>query len=84
MMRMHEPKAKLTERNRLDEDHEVDLTHKKRETPPIKPIVTGDVEALLIALACSNPPDGYARWTLRLLEKKVVELVSWKKYPTTP
>jgi hypothetical protein len=31
-------------------------------------------EAKLIALACSKPPKGRARWTLRLLEKKVVEL----------
>ena len=31
-------------------------------------------EAKLIALACSEPPEGCARWTLRLLEKKVVEL----------
>ncbi|WP_051949478.1 helix-turn-helix domain-containing protein [Methylosinus sp. PW1] len=34
----------------------------------------GETEARLIALACSTPPDGYARWTLRLLEEKVVEL----------
>ena len=34
--------------------------------------VTGDVEARLIALACSPPPEGYARWSLRLLEKHVV------------
>ena len=31
-------------------------------------------EAKLIALACSEPPKGRARWTLRLLEDKVVEL----------
>jgi hypothetical protein len=31
-------------------------------------------EAKLIALACSMPPKGRARWTLRLLENKVVEL----------
>ena len=30
-------------------------------------------EAKLIALACSKPPPGHARWTLKLLEKKVVE-----------
>ena len=58
----------------LDEGLEATLTRKKREEPPIKPIVTGDVEARIIALACSKPPEGYARWTLRLLEKKVVEL----------
>ena len=33
-----------------------------------------DLEAKLIALACSKPPKGRTRWTLRLLEKKVVEL----------
>jgi transposase len=50
------------------------LTRKKRETPPITPIVTGDVEAHIIALACSEPPKGFSRWTLRLMEEKVVEL----------
>jgi hypothetical protein len=36
--------------------------------------VTGDVEAKLIALACSTPPNGQARWTLRLLADRAVEL----------
>jgi hypothetical protein len=34
----------------------------------------GDFEAHLIALSCSNPPEGFSRWTLRLLAEKVVEL----------
>ena len=34
--------------------------------------MTGEVEARLIALACSTPPEGYDRWSLRLLEKHVV------------
>ena len=34
----------------------------------------GDTEAHLIALACSEPPEGHARWTLRLLAEKMVEL----------
>jgi len=33
--------------------------------------VTGEVEARLIKLACSAPPQGYSRWSLRLLEKHV-------------
>lgn len=33
--------------------------------------MTGEVEARLIALACSAPPAGHARWSLRLLEKHV-------------
>jgi hypothetical protein len=47
------------------------ITRKKRETPPIAPIVTGEVEARLITLACSTPPEGHARWSLRLLERHV-------------
>lgn len=34
----------------------------------------GDFEAHLVALSCSEPPEGFARWTLRLLADKVVEL----------
>ncbi len=37
-------------------------------------IVDGDVEAHLIALSCSDPPEGHARWSLRLLADKAVEL----------
>lgn len=36
--------------------------------------VDGDVEAHLIALSCSAPPEGYAKWSLRLLADKMVEL----------
>jgi transposase len=36
--------------------------------------IDGDVEARLIALSCSEPPDGYVRWTLRLLADRIVEL----------
>ena len=34
----------------------------------------GDFEAYLVALSCSEPPEGFSRWTLRLLAEKVVEL----------
>lgn len=47
---------------------------KKRETPPRQPVFDGEAEARLIALACSEPPEGYARWSIRLLADKVVEL----------
>src|SRR5438105_598267 len=49
------------------------LTRKKRETPPIAPIFDGERQAQLIALACSQPPPGHARWTIRLLAEKVIE-----------
>ena len=34
----------------------------------------GDFEAHLVAISCSEPPEGFARWSLRLLADKVVEL----------
>ena len=36
--------------------------------------VDGDLEAHLVALSCSEPPEGFARWSLRLLADKVIEL----------
>jgi hypothetical protein len=50
------------------------LSRKQRATPAVERIFDGEKEAKLIALACSKPPKGRARWTLRLLENKVVEL----------
>src|SRR4051794_41966134 len=44
------------------------IQRRKRLTPPVEPKITGEVEARLIALACSTPPAGHARWSLRLLE----------------
>jgi len=50
------------------------VSRKKRETPPIEPKITGEVEAKIIALCCSTPPPGRAKWSLRLLADKAVEL----------
>jgi transposase len=62
-------------RKQLVEDgFEAVLSRKQRATPPVPAIFDGEKEAKLIALACSKPPKGRARWTLRLLENKVVEL----------
>jgi len=38
------------------------------------PKITGDIEAKLITLACSDPPEGRGRWTLRLLADTMVQL----------
>jgi len=53
---------------------EAAIERKKREKPPTDPILDGAGEARLIALACSTPPDGYSRWTLKLLADRCVEL----------
>jgi len=50
------------------------LTRKHSPASARPRIFDGAAEAKLIALACSKPPKGRARWTLRLLEEAVVEL----------
>jgi len=50
------------------------LSFKKRDKPTNPPIVTGEKEARLIALACGAPPKGFSRWSVRLLADKAVEL----------
>lgn len=57
----------------VEEGFEAVLSRKQRATPSVSRIFDGEKEAKLIALACSKPPKGRARWTLRLLETKVVE-----------
>jgi len=53
---------------------DVTIKRKKRAIPPVAPKITGDIEAKIIALSCTSPPEGYCRWTIRLLTKRVVEL----------
>ena len=54
-----------------DADVQATISRKQRSDPPVPSQITGEVEARLIALACSTPPAGQARWSLRLLEKHV-------------
>ena len=61
-------------RQLVEEGFEAVLSRKQRATPAVARIFDGEKEAKLIALACSKPPKGRTRWTLRLLENKVVEL----------
>lgn len=56
------------------QDIEAYLTRKKRETPPRAARLNGEQEAKVIALACSEPPKGYSRWTVRLLTTSAIEL----------
>ena len=51
----------------VEEGLEAVLSRKQRAAPAITPIFDGKKEARLVALACSTPPEGQARWTLRLL-----------------
>lgn len=47
----------------------------RKPYPEVKDVKTdGDFEAHLVALSCSKAPEGYARWSLRMLADKMVEL----------
>jgi len=48
--------------------------HGRKGTRVYNKKADGDFEAHLVALSCSKPPEGFSRWTLRLLAEKVVEL----------
>ena len=50
------------------------LRRREHENPPRTPIVNGEDEARIIALACGEPPEGFSRWTVRLLTSRIVEL----------
>ena len=58
----------------VEEGFDTVLHRKPRERPSVPRISDGEKEARLITLACSKPPAGHAKWSLRLLEEKVVEL----------
>ena len=58
----------------VEEGLEAALVRKPRERPPREIKFDGAFEARLISLACSDAPEGYGRWTVRLLADKVVEL----------
>jgi len=63
-----------TRRQLVEEGFEATLTRKYNPNSARPRIFDGAAEAKLIALTCSPAPEGFARWSLRLLEEKVVEL----------
>jgi hypothetical protein len=50
------------------------LLGKPRKTPPREIKITGEVEAHITQLACSEPPEGQVRWTLTLLAQRLIEI----------
>ncbi len=61
-------------RKRAVLDGPMALLQRKPRTPAAVPKLAGENEARLTALACSQPPKGLARWSLRLLAGRLVEL----------
>ena len=58
----------------VEEGFEAVLARKQRAPPPVPRIFDGAKEAKLTMLACSEAPEGHARWTLQLLANRVVAL----------
>jgi hypothetical protein len=63
-----------TRRQLVEEGFEAVLTRKYNPNSARARIFDGVAEAKLITLACGPAPEGHAKWSLRLLEEKVVEL----------
>ena len=63
-----------TRQRLVEEGFDAVLTRKHSPNSARKRVFDGAAEAKLIALACSQPPKGRSRWTLKLLEDKVVEM----------
>jgi transposase len=66
------PTIERLRRQFVQEGLEASLTEKARPGAPKK--FTGQNKAQITALACCEPPEGYAKWSLRLLANKLVEL----------
>jgi len=58
----------------VEEGFDAVLSRREYKQKVSRKKIDGDMEAHLIALSCSDPPEGRARWTLRLLADTVVEL----------
>lgn len=68
------PTVERTRRQLVEEGFEAVLTRKYNPKSARPRIFDGAAEAKLIALTCGPAPTGHAKWSLRLLEQKVVEL----------
>ena len=58
----------------VEQGLEAALLRKPRESPSRELLLDGELQARLVQIACSEPPPGQARWTLRLLGERLVEL----------
>ena len=62
-------------RNRFSEQGLAMALERKKQAYPSRPLkFDGEAEARLIAISCSQPPQGYSHWTLKLLADRAMEL----------
>lgn len=70
-LQVHRNTVGLIRRKFLQKGEQPALERKIRKTPPTPPKVDGSSEAQIIALCCSDPPEGRAEWTIRLLTSEL-------------
>jgi len=58
----------------VEQGFQAALERKKQQTPSRQRILDGESEARLISIACSKPPEGYAKWTMQMLADELVAL----------
>jgi transposase len=71
---VHEHTVRNVRERFVEHGMDAALERKKQDAPSRKPILDGEKEAHLVAIACSQPPQGRARWTLQLLADEMVRL----------
>ena len=59
-------------RNYVEGGVDAAIFRKRRETPPVAAKITGEVEAHIIAVCCSAPPEGKDHWSMQMIANKVV------------
>jgi transposase len=74
VFRCHQNTVRNVRQRFVEQGLEAALARKKQERPSRERILDGEREARLIALACSQPQDGRAKWTLNMLADELVAL----------
>jgi transposase len=71
---VHEHTVRNVRERFVEHGMDAAIERKKQDAPSRKPILDGEKQAHLLAIACSQPPGGHARWTLQLLADEMVRL----------
>lgn len=61
-----------TRKKFVEGDVDAAIFRKKRQTPPTLPKITGEIEAHIIACACSSAPEGFSRWSAKMIANKII------------
>lgn len=73
MLNMHVNTVDRIRKRFVQEGEEPALNRRPRQTPPVPPKLDGRGEAQLVAICCSQHPEGRTRWTLKLLASELVK-----------